>query len=225
MKIWIILIVVLLSLNIAFAEQGTTETYSPGQKFLLNVHVTDLGGEVNNANCSVQIRNETNDVVLDSNLIRQEGGWYNYTYNISKVGEYSCRYNCTLNGRYSAATCDFVIKGDDSMILGALILIPIFISILFLVLSWSLNDEKFQALKIGFAIGAFIPIFWAYNYATIIIAKFYSMPELLNNVGGSASLFGWIFWIFVIIIIITLIWDIVAYVMGKKQKKTGNYDD
>jgi len=132
-KTIIYLITFLFLINIVTADEGLIEAYRPNEVFDLSVHLTNKTGEVLNANCSLQIRNESLNVVLNDDMNEIGGGWYNYTYNTSKVGKYFCRQNCTQGGSYIAGTCDFVIKGVDNMELG-IILVAIFVIIVYLFL-------------------------------------------------------------------------------------------
>lgn len=135
-----------------FADDGLIETYRPNQVFDLSVHLTKRNvGDVTGANCSVQIRNASYDVVLDDVLRETGGGWYNYTYNTSKVGKYYCRQNCTLSGQYNAATCDFLIQGEENMYLG-IIFILIFAIIFMLWLAYYVNVQAFKFMFIAIAI-------------------------------------------------------------------------
>ena len=79
--------------------------------FDLNIHLTNITGEVSGALCQLQIKNESYNDILNATLNEIGGGWYNYTYNTSKTGKYFCRQNCTMGSLYAAATCDFIIVG------------------------------------------------------------------------------------------------------------------
>ena len=142
----------------------------------LSIHLTNKTGEVNNANCSIQIRNATFDTLIDSYMNNTNGGWYNFTYNTSKVGKYYCRQNCTLTGQYTSDTCDFIIQGDEKMSI-AISIIIIGIAALFFVLAFAMDTKKHQALKTLFLILAMI---------TILIGLFFAYTTSIDNGASTA---------------------------------------
>ena len=115
MRKWILLIflILLLPIAIVMAKQGDIETYKPNEVFDLSIHLTNSTGEISNANCSVRIQNISYDLLSEEYMNEIGNGWYNYTYNTSKIGKYFCRQNCTKNDNYIADTCDFIIEGEN----------------------------------------------------------------------------------------------------------------
>lgn len=209
--------------TIVTADKGEIETYKPNEVFDLSIHLTNKTGEVLGANCSVQIRNDT--LELKENLMMNEigEGWYNATYNTSTVGKYFCRQNCTKGAKYVAGTCDFIIGGEQEMLFAAIVLIPLFITIFLIVLAIMIPKE-YWALKVALPImGAFF-IFTAYQYGAMAIAKFYNFTELIDAIGESSYIFGWILWVLIAIILIGVVYYIFM-LFDKKKHKTGDYND
>lgn len=125
-----LLILLILLLPIVVADKGEIELYKPNEFIDLSVHLTNKTGEVVGANCSVQIKNESYGLVLNTEMEEIGNGWYNYTYNTSRNGMHFCRYNCTQGTLYVAETCDFVIAGEEDMPV-AVILVVIFVIIVY----------------------------------------------------------------------------------------------
>ena len=127
---WLTIIIMVLILPIVMADQGEIEIYKPNEIMDLSVHLTNTTGNVLGATCQVEIRNEIYDVIYNVTLNEIEGGWYNATYNQSRIGKYFCRQNCTQGKMFVAETCDFVIRGDEDMPI-AVILVVLFVIIIY----------------------------------------------------------------------------------------------
>ena len=117
-------------MNFVVADTGETETYKPREIFDLSIHLIDKEGNVENANCSVEIRNQSYDLILNDGMNEIGEGWYNYTYNNSKVGKYFCRQNCTKGTDFAAMTCDFIIEGDSEMDVAIILMLGVFMIVL-----------------------------------------------------------------------------------------------
>ncbi len=183
-KIILFLIISLLLLQIALAEEGLIETYKPREVFDLSVHVTNVTGEVLGANCNVQIRNESLANIADLAMNEIGQGWYNATYNTSKVGNYFCRQNCTLGTQYTAATCDFIIQGDKDMPLAIIIMLTLIVAV-YLYFARTFNSEIFsQHGLIKAAIMLFV--FWF-----LLIPLNFGL-EVMGQSGATDSMIGMI---------------------------------
>lgn len=141
MKQWIILMIMVMFVPMIYADKGLIEIYKPNEVFDLGIHLTNRTGEVLGADCNVQIRNESFGVIQDATMNEIGGGWYNYTYNQSKIGKYFCRQNCTQGTFYVANTCDFIIAGEENMPI-AIILAVIFVIIVYFFLLINLFTER-----------------------------------------------------------------------------------
>ena len=129
---WLTIIMMVLVLPIVMADKGDIEIFKPREVFDLSVHASNRSGNVLEANCSVQIRNESYGLLVDDVMNEIGGGWYNYTYNQSRVGIYFCRQNCTQGMLHVANTCDFAIQGDENMPI-AIVLVVIFVMIVYFI--------------------------------------------------------------------------------------------
>lgn len=129
---WITLIILILLSTMVFAEENVKKTYKPNEIIDLGLHLTNGTGDVIGANCSTQIRNETYGVV-DENIMNDiGGGYYNYTYNTSRIGTYFCRQNCTQGNFYDANTCDFIVGGDEKTSISIILMMGIVIAFFFI---------------------------------------------------------------------------------------------
>lgn len=133
----------LLCVSLVQAQNSELNTYRPGESIDLSIHLTNSTGDVTGANCQVQIRNQTKDVILEATLNEISNGWYNYSYNTSTIGSYNCKQNCTKGDNFAAGTCDFIIKGDDAVPLAAIISLILVI----LVYLWIISNFTTEKLK------------------------------------------------------------------------------
>ena len=219
---WPLLILLIIFATSVTADKGLIEVYKPNELFDLGIHLTNTSGEVEGANCDIQIRNETYNVILNDDMNEIGGGWYNYTYNTTEVGKFFCRQNCTYRTSFAAETCDFIIGVDDDMILGMLPLIPLIIAFFLLVVSLMLDSKKYWAMQIGFVGLAFVFIFQSYQYSTLVIIEFFNSPNIINALGDSTWIYGMSFVAMVFIFLITFIYHLFMLFSGKKHK-TGEY--
>ena len=111
-------------------DKGEIEVYRPNEVFDLSIHLSKNTGIATGATCQAEIRNSSYDVIHNVTLNEINGGWYNATYNQSKIGKYFCRQNCTQGTFYIANTCDFIIAGEENMPI-AIILAVIFVIIVY----------------------------------------------------------------------------------------------
>lgn len=138
---WLTIILLMMFLPIAMADQGEIEVYKPNEVFDLSIHLSNNTGVVSGAICQVEIRNESYGVIHNATLNEIDGGWYNATYNQSQIGKYFCRQNCTKNTLFVAETCDFVIEGDETMPI-AVILTVIFVILVYFFLLIGLFTQR-----------------------------------------------------------------------------------
>ena len=130
---WKLIILLIMFLPIVMADSGEIEVYKPNEVFDLSIHLSNKTGVVTGATCQAEIRNESYGVIHNVTLNEISGGWYNATYNTSKIGKYFCRQNCTMGNLFVAETCDFVIAGEEDMPI-AVILVVLFVIIVYFVL-------------------------------------------------------------------------------------------
>ncbi|KKM75544.1 hypothetical protein LCGC14_1389140 [marine sediment metagenome] len=145
--------IILMVLMIAFvdaAQDSNVNIFDTNEVFDLSVHLNNENGDVLGANCSIQIRNNSFDVLVDDNMNEVNGGWYNFTYNTSKVGKHLCRTNCTKSGEFTAGNCDFIIEAielEESNKMIFLFALMFGIALVLLVLALFKEDVTFAALS------------------------------------------------------------------------------
>jgi len=150
------------------AEKGQIEIYKPREVFDLSVHASNKTGNVVDANCSIQIRNGSYGLLVNDIMTEIGEGWYNYTYNTSKVGVYFCRQNCTQGSLHVANTCDFVIQGDETMSVAVILAVIFVMVVYFIVLIQLFTTRQFNEhglLKLLFLMVAFWALLLPVNIA------------------------------------------------------------
>jgi len=221
---WLTIIMMVLVLPMVMADKGEIEIYKPREIIDLSVHLTNNTGDVTNANCSIQIRNESYGTLVDEYLGEVGNGWYNFTYRTNNTGKYFCRWNCTQGTQYIAETCDFVVGVDDNMALGMVVFIPLFIAGFFLVVSWMLDSKKYWALKFAMIMLGFVFIFQAYWMNNLVISEFFTSSNITNAIGDATWIYGMTFVAVFMIFLITFIYDVFMLFSSKKHK-TGEYNE
>ncbi len=219
---WLLIILFIILTTIVVADKGDIEIYKPNEVFDLSVHLSNRTGNVLGAICQAEIRNESYGVIATINLNEIDGGWYNGTYNTSKIGKFFCMQNCTQGAFFASETCDFVIGVEDNMALGMLVFIPLFIAMFLLIVSWMLDSEKYWALKLGMILLGFVFIFQAYWFNNLIISEFFASSNITNAIGDATWIYGMTFVSIFFIFLITFIYDIFMLFSDKKHK-TGEY--
>ena len=221
---WNLIIIMVLLLPIVMADRGEIETYKPGELLDLGIHLSNKTGDVSGALCQVQILNESYGDILNATLNELGGGWYNFTFNTSKVGKYFCRQNCTMGSLFASETCDFIIGVEDNMAFSMIIIIPLFIAIFLLIVSWMLEAEKYWALKLGLIMLGFVFIFQAYQMSSLVISEFFVSDNITNAIADSTWIYGMSFVIIISVFLITFIYDIFM-IFDSKKHKTGDYEN
>lgn len=161
------------------------------------------------------VTNHTYKYNLSEANITQDYGIYPYTINCTTSD--TCLGDCNLEYKFD---CEEKQMGVLSMI----IVIPLFISVLFFMLSIYLDKKKHPAMKKFFMLLSFVGVFQAYHFGTLSVIKFYNFPELQDAIGTGMLSFGTIFWVVLVYFIIDFIVAIFKLMAGKKHK-TGEYLD
>jgi hypothetical protein len=221
-KLNLMWIIAILLLSTAIADNGMIETYKPNQNFNLPVHLTNSTGDVLGANCSIEIRQSNYSIILQSIMNEIDGGYYNYSYNLSQMGYYICNQNCTQGTSYTSESCDFKIEGDQ-MLMAVIVLIPLFIMFFMLFVAWLLPAESYPALKIGLILTSFIFVYQTYQFAVIGLTSETSL--LVDSIGDNTLIYTWVYGIVFAVILLTFIYDIFMMFSNKKHKTGEGYDD
>ncbi len=214
---WNLIIIMVLMLPMVMADSGEIEVYKPREVFDLSIHLTNITGNVGGAICQAEIRNNTYDVIFNITLNEINGGWYNGTYNQSKIGKYFCRQNCTKGDMFAAETCDFIIKGEETMPIAVILTVIFVIFVYFFLLVGLFTQRTFTEhglIKLLFFMIAFwvllIPITMAVQYNDVNggPAAVTDMLELLYRI---------MIWLNSFIIVYFILWF-----LTQMLKKIGN---
>ncbi len=173
---WLTIILLIMLMPMVMADSGEIEVYKPREVFDLSVHLSNNTGVVTGATCQAEIRNEDYDVIHNVTLNEIDGGWYNGTYNQSKIGKYFCRQNCTMGALFVAETCDFVIAGEVNMPVAVILVVIFVIFVYFFLLVGLFTARTFSEhglIKLLF----FMIAFW-------ILLVPINMAVLYNNFNG-----------------------------------------
>lgn len=116
-------------------------------------------------------------------------------------------------GDYVVKLCDgttreIKVKQEDDMIIFGLMLLPIILSILFIVGAATLDKEKHAALKIFLFLFSILPVFASFHLGLIGIAEFYNIPEIEEWTGYTIYYIGSIFVLLVTYFLIYLIYTV-----------------
>lgn len=169
-RLGLLITIFILIFSLVNAENGNIETYTPNQVIQLSVHLVNTTGEVDGANCSAQIRNSSYDTISTIQLEGRSGGYYNATYTTTRIGNYFCNYNCTFGTSYSSESCDFIIRGDNTMPI-AIVLILLFVIIFYIYMSRFMTMQWFSTngmLKLIFFLSALWMVLIPINFGVFL---------------------------------------------------------
>jgi len=134
--------------------------------------------------------------------------------------------NITHTGNYIVRLCDGSTRGiiikegaEREMIIAIIMLLPMILSIAFLVGAATLDSEEHNALKIFLFLLSIIPFFISMHIGMVSLVKFYDFPELQNIIGSSVYWFGILFGVIVTYFIIYLFYMMVHAAAQKKKEK------
>lgn len=199
--IWLLIIVML---PFVMAEK-CKEVLTPNQ------NCTMLTPSIVCSNFTYSIIKENGTIIINGgNLTQLNGSIYFFTFNESK-------------GSYIIQLCDdstreIVVKGEDNMIIGIIMLIPLILGIIFLVGSATLSEEH-AALKIFLFLLSIITFFVSLHFGMIAIVEFFQVDALQNAIGSVVYWFGITFGVIVTYFIIYLFFKLVHAVAQKKEEK------
>lgn len=138
-----------------------------------------------------------------------------YAFNVTYVADET--YEGTNENTYVTQA------GNDNMLLGMIVFIPLFIAAFLLVLSWLLPPEKYWALKISLPFIGLFFVYQAYQYGAMMLSEFYGSNAIIDAIGENSFIYGMVIWVLVAILIITIIYD-VFMLFSQKKKRTGDYE-
>lgn len=199
----------------------------------LNFHVFDVNGTPlsnTTTNCTFHLYEANGSHVVEQALAFDGSDW-EITLNgsqLSRVGEHPfvafCQKSVLIGGFVSGAyvtTIDGVDEtGDDLLPIGIIILIPLFLSFLFVVGAGLFDPEEHPMLRVGFFLAGVIFVFASLWYAGEALVKFYDWPA---GVSTLSTLTYVIAAILSFIILYWLLYVVVKVIEAVKEKKEANY--
>lgn len=221
MKIkWILPLLMVIFATVVTAEQEETRYFNPGEVIDLSVHLTNNTGTVSNATCTVEIKNESYSTVHLQNLTEVGEGWYNGTYNTTTLGIYKCTQECSKNGDYVSGTCNFTIKGSETM--GTAIII----GLIFIILAYIVLLRYFSADMFGehglIRMFIFLAIFW------ILLIPMFAIQEF-NKIGfgstGLTAIFDTLYLIMIVINVVITFYVFLWFFVKILEKFRGETED
>lgn len=128
-------------------------------------------------------------------------------------------------GQYIIQSCDGSTRqitvganGDNNMIIGALILIPILFAAVLLYWMNSLSAEH-NILKLFIGLMP-IPLLWvSMQFATTAIINLYGLADLVNNISGVVRMTGYIFFVLLAYFILYILIIVINNLAKNKQDK------
>lgn len=178
-------------------------------------------GEVITANCSMvtpvvncvgnyTIYNRTGSVVENKLVSVFNGNIYYIDINLA-AGDYLIRL-CDNSTR----EIKVLENEEDNMIITGVMLLPLILTIIFLIGAISLNGEEHPALKIFLFIVSFIPFFISMHIGLQTVAKFYNYPELESIIGDTTY---WFVLLFIVILAYFVFWFIAKMFHNMAENK------
>ncbi len=214
---WFISIILIMVLPIVMADRGEIEIYKPNEVLDLGIHLSNRTGNVVGALCQAEIRNNTFGVIFNVTLNEIGGGWYNGTYNTSRLGKYFCRQNCTQGTFFAAETCDFVIEGDQQMPISVALIVISVIGAYFFILSRLFTEREFTEsgmVRLLFYLTAFWIVLLPLNIAVQFNTDNGGPVVVTENIGLIHSI---IVWLNYFITVYFILWFLI-----QMMKKIGN---
>lgn len=207
MKRWkLISIIMVLIIPIVFGLDMCEDS------ILINTNCTMLTPALNCTIINYEIINLSGDVLVAENLTLLKNDIYQFNITLGE-GEYIARL-C------DGSTREFKIEEEeDKMIIAIIILLPMILSIMFLIGAAILDQKEHKTLKIFLFLLSPLPFFVSMNIAIMSVVKFYDFPELQNLIGSTTYWFGWVFFVIIVYFIIYLFYTVVNHISQKKQER------
>jgi hypothetical protein len=139
-------------------------------------------------------------------------GFCNYTFNMTDYGSYT--YNLTTGD-----TGNIILEDETQMIVGIMILVPMLLSLVFLIGALMITSEEHQALKIFLFLLSIVPFFTAMHFGVLGLVQFYNFPALEEAVGSTVYWVAIIFGVLVAYFCLYLIYSAVNHMAEKKKSR------
>jgi hypothetical protein len=209
------------------------DTHRIGDPFTFSVQVFDTNGSLvtgTGTSCRLTIYNNTGTPELETSLanstfyytalindtLNNEDGQHAYSVwcNQTSVGGY-------LSGIFILNPSGQPIKAynGDFGPLWTIILLPLILVLIMLGGAITLDAEEHGALKIGLFLLSSIPFFLSTWFGTIIVGRYYEIPELINAMGDSAFIVGIVFFVLLLYFIAFFIYVSIKHTAEDKQAR------
>lgn len=162
----------------------------------------------NCSNMDYTIYNITGEELQSNDLTPFAGGLYYINFTEPK-------------GNYLVKLCDgttrevIVGEGDDKMIVGFIILLPMLLGIILIWAASTLGEEH-VALKIGLFVLSFFSFVLSMHLSMVSIVKFYDWPEMQEVLAYTSN---WYLWVVGFIITYIILYIIIIGMRIAKQEK------
>ena len=206
-KLLIILLLLMTPIAMAFPMCESTKE--------INTNCTMLTPAMNCSVYNYTVINSTGSLMQNEHLTLLYDNLYYLNFTLGK-------------GDYIVKLCDDTtreirVKAEDSgkMIIGMTILLPLILTIIFLVGAATLGQEH-SALKIALFLLSIIPFFVAAHFATIGIIEFYEMTELQEAISGTVYWVGLMLFVIISYFMIYA-FTIMIHMIAEKKKQRFDY--
>lgn len=217
MKRWQILTIMTLMFLVSInTVMGCKDVYDVNEDVILS-DVIEVSGR--DSNCTITLFNSTSLLYFESPMVMDD---LLYTFNFSKLpkGIYTSAITCNYTITQYMGECKFEVDYIRSkMIIAAIILLPMLLSILFIIGAATLDNETHKALKIFLFLLSIIPFFASMHLGLVSTVKFYDFPELQDTIGSTVYWVGIMFGVIVTYFLIYIFYTAIhAAALRKKER-------
>lgn len=170
------------------------------------------------ANCTIFLYNSTS--FLQETSMAQDGLLYSYNATRLPKDTYTVYMSCNYTATEYLGECKFEVGYFSSkMIIAMIILLPLILSIIFLIGAATLDGEHHKAMKIFLYLLSVLPFFLSMHFGLVSVVKFYDFPELQDTIGSTTYWVTIVFGIIVIYFLFYLFYTIFDTMAQKKKAR------
>ena len=206
MKIQLLLMLILIPIATATVMQECERIHSPGN---IPCRVTTTYALESCNTYDAKIYNSSGSLLAIKDL-GDFGIYCNFTFNFTKPGDYY--YNVSTGD-----TGQILLKEEDNMIIGMLILAPLIFGLFLLIGAFSLSQEH-APLKIFLFLLSIVTFWTSLHFGLIALIKFYDFPELQGLIGSTVYWVAIIFGVLISYFVLYLIAKMTHAAAQKKEK-------
>ena len=182
---------------------------------LINTNCTMITPVITCGTYDYEIINLTGSIITSGDLFQLEGNIYYFNFTESQ-GDYIVRL-CDDSTREVR-----VEEEEDKMIIAIIILLPIILSIVFLLGAFVTDADEHRLLKLFLFLASMIPFFTSMHLAMISLVKFYDFPEMQDLIGSTTYWVGIIFFVVLTYFMIYVFYT-ATHVAAQKKKARLEY--